>query len=240
MRRTLSLLISVIMAVSVIFAGTVMSASAESVKYSVDISKLTTNEGKAIVMNGYTDASYATGTYVINFKGVGEACISLGNIDLSKYDTVSMTIGASANAVFDNNGKVAKVAFTSNGAAVTGNKDDGFKSVAGANIIAESNLMPPPGRYGAGEQVVEIALNSSYSGEIFLNYCPSPRDNGGKKTAFGKKTFAAAYEKKAGRHICGSRGHGTHRENRKKGAFCHICSGLKANAPIRRVRSAGS
>ncbi len=149
--------------------------------YEVDLSSLQGESEFVTVRDGYPEALYPEGAYVLQFAG-GCGYISLGNMDLSKYSEVILNVGSSASAVFSNSTGKAFLALTSNGAVKTGNKKDGVAPVTTANILSQKNLSAPAGRWASGEQIVRIPIQSTYSGPVYLAYGPIIRDNNGSPT----------------------------------------------------------
>lgn len=177
--RKISICMALVMLFAVVLPGNVLGADQD---YEVDLSSLQESESEYVtVRDGYPDALYPEGAYVLQFAG-GCGYISLGNMDLSKYDEVVLNVGSSASAVFNNATGKAFVALTSNGAVKTGNKNDGVATVTTANILSQKNLSAPAGRWASGEQVVRIPVNSTYSGPVYLAYGPIIRDNNGSPT----------------------------------------------------------
>ncbi|MBR5279605.1 MAG: hypothetical protein IKU26_01365 [Clostridia bacterium] len=177
--RKISICMALVMLFAVVLPGNVLGADQD---YEVDLSSLQESESEYVtVRDGYPDALYPEGAYVLQFAG-GCGYISLGNMDLSKYDEVVLNVGSSASAVFNNATGKAFVALTSNGAVKTGNKNDGVTTVTTANILSQKNLSAPAGRWASGEQIVRIPVNSTYSGPVYLAYGPIIRDNNGNPT----------------------------------------------------------
>lgn len=176
--RKLSICLALVMLFAVALPGNVLGADSD---YEVDLGSLQGESEFVTVRDGYPDALYPEGAYVLQFAG-GCGYISLGNMDLSKYNEVVLNVGSSASAVFNNSTGKAFLALTSNGAVKTGNKNDGVTTVTTANILSQKNLSAPAGRWASGEQVVRIPVNSTYSGSVYLAYGPIIRDNNGSPT----------------------------------------------------------
>lgn len=177
--RKISICLALVMLFMVVLPGNVLGADQD---YEVDLSSLQEKESEFVtVRDGYPDALYPEGAYVLQFAG-GCGYISLGNMDLSKYNEVVLNVGSSASAVFNNSTGKAFLALTSNGAVKTGNKNDGVTTVTTANILSQKNLSAPAGRWASGEQIVRIPVDSAYSGPVYLAYGPIIRDNNGSPT----------------------------------------------------------
>ena len=146
--------------------------------YEVDLGSLNGESGNVTVRDGYPDALYPEGAYVLQFAG-GCGYIYLGNMDLSQYSEVVLNVGSSASAVFSNESGKAYLALTSNGPVAEGNKNTGITPIDTVNILSKKNLSSPPGRWASGEQIVTIPIDSSYSGDVYLAYGPIIRDNNG-------------------------------------------------------------
>ncbi len=151
------------------------STSAEDLE--IDIEKLDGESNAVTVRNGYPDALYNEGHWVLQVTACGY--IYLGNFDLSKYEKVVINVGSSANAVFTNSSGKAYLALTSNGPVASGNKTEGITPIESAKIIGKAELTAPPGRWGSGEQIVTITLDTDYSGDVYLAYGSIVRDNNG-------------------------------------------------------------
>ena len=176
--RKFSICLALVMLFAVALPGNVLGADSD---YEVDLGSLQGESEFVTVRDGYPDALYPEGAYVLQFAG-GCGYISLGNMDLSKYNEVVLNVGSSASAVFNNSTGKAFLALTSNGAVKTGNKNDGVTTVTTANILSQKNLSAPAGRWASGEQIVRIPVNSTYSGPVYLAYGPIIRDNNGSPT----------------------------------------------------------
>ncbi|MBR5500223.1 MAG: hypothetical protein IKV74_01705 [Clostridia bacterium] len=176
--RKFSICLALVMLFAVALPGNVLGADSD---YEVDLGSLQGESEFVTVRDGYPDALYPEGAYVLQFAG-GCGYISLGNMDLSKYNEVVLNVGSSASAVFNNSTGKAFLALTSNGAVKTGNKNDGVTMVTTANILSQKNLSAPAGRWASGEQIVRIPVNSTYSGPVYLAYGPIIRDNNGSPT----------------------------------------------------------
>lgn len=178
MARKISVCLVLVMLLVIVLPGNVLGANQD---YEVDLSSLQGESEFVTVRDGYPEALYPEGAYVLQFAG-GCGYISLGNMDLSKYNEVVLNVGSSASAVFNNSTGKAFLALTSNGAVKTGNKNDGVTAVTTANILSQKNLSAPAGRWASGEQIVRIPVNSTYSGPVYLAYGPIIRDNNGSPT----------------------------------------------------------
>ncbi len=176
--RKLQIGLALVMLFMVVLPGNVLGTDSD---YEVDLGDLQGESEFVTVRDGYPEALYPEGAYVLQFAG-GCGYISLGNMDLSKYSEVVLNVGSSASAVFGNSTGKAFLALTSNGAVKTGNKKDGVTPVTTANILSQKNLSAPAGRWASGEQVVRIPVKSTYSGPVYLAYGPIIRDNNGSPT----------------------------------------------------------
>ncbi len=146
--------------------------------YEVDLGSLNGESGSVTVRDGYPEALYPEGAYVLQFAG-GCGYIYLGHMDLSQYSEVVLNVGSSASAVFSDESGKAYLALTSNGPVAEGNKNTGITPVDTVNILSKKNLSSPPGRWASGEQIVSIPIDSTYVGDVYLAYGPIIRDNNG-------------------------------------------------------------
>ncbi len=169
--------LSLITAIMLTMNLCLLFASASSEDREIDIGKLNGESGSVTVRDGYPDALYNEGQWVIQVTACGY--IYLGNFDLSKYEKAVINVGSSANAVFNNSSGKAYLAITSNGPVASGNKTEGITPIESAQIIGKAELTAPPGRWGSGEQIVTISLDTDYSGDVYLAYGPIVRDNNG-------------------------------------------------------------
>ena len=82
--RKISICLMIAVLLTVVLPGNVLGANQD---YEVDLGSLQGESEFVTVRDGYPDALYPEGAYVLQFAG-GCGYISLGNMDLSKYNEV--------------------------------------------------------------------------------------------------------------------------------------------------------
>lgn len=121
---------------------------------------------------GYTDT-------IIQFGGP-ENYVSLGEIDLSQYGSVTIEYGADASAVFESSdGTRSYVALSSYEGPIAELKDgdEVYTLVDGVDIIGQGELEEATGNWAAGSNTLTFEFNTDYNGEVFLSQLPA-RDLG--------------------------------------------------------------
>ncbi len=102
------------------------------------------------------------GCYCVTNQRYGKY-VSLGEWDLSKYKSLTITYGADNRAVFyDEEKGNAYIALTTTGAV----QDTDGNAIADANIIGQVDI-PVPGFSWSNDEL-EITIDSNYSGEVYL------------------------------------------------------------------------
>lgn len=126
----------------------------------LDIEALQEQEGKGNV-HIFTAAGY--NDYVLQMGNIGDYHC-LGEIDLSKYDTVTIRYGADQGAQFYDDEKSAWFALTKNGPTT----DGAYNPIEDVEIIAQVNLENPYGNWAVADNEVVMELDTDYNGVVYL------------------------------------------------------------------------
>lgn len=119
-------------------------------------------EGKGNV-HIFSAAGYSD--YVLQMGNIGDYHC-LGEIDLSKYDTVTIRYGADQGAQFYDDEKNAWLALTKNGPTT----DGAYNPVEGVEIITKVNLENPYGHWAVADNEVVMELDTDYNGVVYLAF----------------------------------------------------------------------
>ncbi|NLN05092.1 MAG: hypothetical protein GX166_09805 [Clostridiaceae bacterium] len=126
----------------------------------IDIEALQEQEGRGNV-HIFSAAGYFD--YVLQMGNIGDYHC-LGEIDLSKYDTVTIRYGADQGAQFYDDEKSAWLALTTNGPTT----DNAYNPIEDVEIIAKVNLENPYGHWAVADNEVVMELDTDYNGIVYL------------------------------------------------------------------------
>ena len=173
MKKLIALVISCVLALSAFLLPAAAAGDLE-----IDFSTLdTSKKGSQTTIHVFSPAGY-TDT-VIQFGGP-ESYVSLGEIDLSQYGSVTIEYGADMNAVFESSdGTRSYVALTSYEGPIAELKagDEVYTLVDGVDIIGQGELEEVTGNWAGGSNTLTFEFNTNYNGEVFLSQLPA-RDLG--------------------------------------------------------------
>lgn len=173
MKKLIALVISCVLALSAFLLPAAAAGDLE-----IDFSTLDTSKtGSQTTIHVFSPAGY-TDT-VIQFGGP-ENYVSLGEIDLSQYGSVTIEYGADMNAVFESSdGTMSYVALTSYEGPIAELKDgdEVYTLVDGVDIIGQGELEEVTGFWAGGSNTLTFEFNTNYNGEVFLSQLPA-RDLG--------------------------------------------------------------
>lgn len=137
-----------------------LMAYAANPPYEVDIEALQGGTGTGNI-HIFSPAGYSD--YILQMGNIGDY-MSLGVIDLSKYDTVTIMYGADGGAEFYDDEKHAWLALTTNGPTI----NSSYTPIPDVDIISQVNLENPDGNWAGGNTEVTMTIDSDFNGEVFL------------------------------------------------------------------------
>ena len=128
----------------------------------IDIEALQNEEGTADI-HTFDAAGY--GFFILQMGKIGDyQC--LGEIDLSKYDTVTIRYGADQGAQFYDDEKSAWLALTTNGPTT----DSSYNPIEGVEVITKVDVENPYGNWAQADNEVVMQLDSDYNGVVYLAF----------------------------------------------------------------------
>ncbi len=143
-----------------IFVLMAIGVYASSPPTEIDIESLADEKGTGNV-HIFAQAQYTD--FVLQMGNIGDYH-SLGEIDLSKYDTVTIWYGADGGAQYYDDNINAFLALTTTGAT----QDTKYVPIEDVNIISKVNLENPEGSWANSSMEVSMKIDSDFNGEVFL------------------------------------------------------------------------